>query len=191
MNNTRKWLIGIGIVGALCVAACGVLYLVFRQAGTQLGRSFKTDATGVAEVGNKIADFETPPGYRQAFGMSFLMYDSVAFEPVDDPAGMMIFLMQFKGGSAYSSEQMEKTLQEQSGQQGTNMKVVRTYQTTIRDQTSTVVVEEGTGTGQFGVTIRQLFTAFQGRGGTVMLMMSGTASAWDQALADQFMASIR
>lgn len=191
MNNTRKWLLGIGIVAGLCVAACGVIFLVVRQAGTQLGQSLKTDATGVAQVGAKIADFDLPPGYVQGAGMSIFMYDFVVYEPPHNQQGMSIMLMQFKDGTAHSTQQMQQALQQQSGQLATNMKVVSSYETTIRKQTSTVLIEEGTSNSRQGVIIRELFTTFPGNGGTVMLMMVSPKDMWNQSLADHFIASIR
>ncbi len=191
MSNTKKWVIGIGIVAALCLAACGVLSLVFWQAGSQVARSIKTDPTDVAQLGAKIADFDVPPGYVQSTGMSILMYDFVTYMPSENSGGMMIMLMQFRAGSSYSSEQMQQVIEEQSGQSGASLVVVKSYQTTIRGQKSTVVIEDGTTSGTSGITIRELLTTFPGKNGTVMLMISGPKATWDQALADQFIGSIR
>lgn len=191
MSNARKWLIGIGVVGILCISACGVWFLILRKAGSQLSQSIKTDSTGVAQVGARIAGFDIPPGYVQGAGMSILMYDFVAYGPPDNQPGMSIVLMQFKSGTAYSTEQMQQAVQQQSGRGNANMKVVNTYTTTIRGQASTVVIEDSSTTNQAGVVLRELFTTFQGRGGMVMLMMAGSTDTWDQSLADQFIASIR
>ncbi len=191
MSNTKKWVIGIGIVAALCLAACGVLSLVFWRAGSQVARSIKTDPTGVAELGAKIADFDVPPGYVQSTGMSILMYDFVTYMPSENSGGTIIMLMQFRAGSSYSSEQMQQVIEQQSGQGGASMVVVKSYQATVRGQTSTVVIEDGTTSGNSGITIRELLTTFPGKNGTVMLMISGPKDTWDQALADQFIASIR
>ena len=191
MSNTRKWLLGIGIVAVLCIAACGVVFLVFRQVGTQLGRSFKTDPTGVAQISARIADFDLPPGYVQAGGMSILTYDFVMYAPPDNQQGMMIMLMQFQSGTTFSSQQMQQSLQQQSGQRGLAMKVVQTYETTIRNQNSTVVIEEGASSSEPGIVIRELFATFPGNSGTAMVMMMGPKDLWDQSAADQFIASIR
>jgi hypothetical protein len=191
MNNTQKWLLGIGIVGVLCIGACGVAFLVLRQAGTQLGQSIKSDPTGVAQVGSRIADFDLPPGYVQGSGMSILMYDFVMYQPAENSDGMAIVLMQFRTGTAYSTEQMQKAMQQQSGRGSVSMKVVSTYQTPIRGQASTVVIQDSSTTDQTGFVLRELMTSFQGKGGFVMLMMSGPKDTWDQNTADQFIASIR
>jgi hypothetical protein len=191
VSNTRKWLIGIGIVGILCVIACGVMFLLLRQAGSQIAQSIKTDPTGVAQVSARIADFDLPPNYVQAAGASILIYDFVMYEPADHIPGMTIMLMQFKTGTAYSTQQMQQALERQSGQSSGTMKVVSSYKTTIRGQPSTVVIEESTSNYQAGFVLRQLETTFQGKGGTVMLMMTGETDTWDQSLADKFIASIR
>jgi hypothetical protein len=191
VSNTRKWLIGIGIVGILCVIACGVMFLLLRQAGSQIAQSIKTDPTGVAQVGARIADFNLPPNYVQGAGASILIYDFVMYEPADHTPGTTIIMMQFKTGAAYSTQQMQQALERQSGQSSSTMKVVSTYQTTIRGHASTVVIEESTSNYQTGFVLRQLVTTFQGKGGMVMLMMSGSTDTWDQSLADKFIASIR
>ncbi len=191
MSNARKWLIPAGIVAGLCIAACAVILLVARQAGTQFGRAFKTDATGVAQVGSRIADFDLPPGYEQGAGMSIFMYDFVMYEPLQSSGGMSIFLMQFKGAGGYSTEQMQHAMQQQSGQSAANMKVVSTYQMMIRGQKSTVIIEEGSATSTPAIVIRELIAVFPGKGGTAMLMMTGAKDSWNQPLADKFIASIR
>ncbi len=191
MSDTKKWLLGIGIVGVLCLAACGVMALVFWQGGRQFARSVKTNPTDVAQLGKKIADFDLPAGYVQGTGMSIFMYDFVVYTPGDNSGGMLIMLMQFRTGESYSSEQMQQALEQQSGQGGTSMTVVQTYETTIRGQTSTVVIEDGESTAGTGITVRQLTTTFPGKNGPVMLMMSGAKESWDQDLVDQFIASIR
>jgi hypothetical protein len=190
MSNTKKWLLGIGIVGILCMCAAVVAFFVVRQVGSQVAQSFKTDPTGVAHVGSRIADYDIPPGYSQVAGMSLLVYDFVMYAPTDNTQGTAILLMQFKSGTAYSSEQMQQIMQQQSGRRGLTTQIVKTYQATIRGQTSTIVIQDSTTADQQGIILRQLFTVFPGKGGTVMLMIMGPKDAWDQSLADKFISSI-
>lgn len=205
MNNKRKWLVPIGIVGALCLCAGVVAALVFGVGISQFTHSIKTDPTSVAATSQRIADFDVPAGYKIAVAMSFLSYDMVTIVPdtyysgtpsnnAGTPLnnGMFIMLMQFSSGltdPAQMQQQMQRSLQQQSGQRGINMTVTRTYQTTIRGQKTTVTVSDSDA-GQ-GLTLRQLITVFQGKHGAVMLMMQGSSETWDQSLADGFMASIR
>jgi hypothetical protein len=86
---------------------------------------------------------------------------------------------------------MQQALEQQSGQRGMTMKVVKSYKTTIRRLTSAVVIEEGEASSAPGATVRELITTFPGKHGTVMLMMLGPKETWDQAVADRFIASIR
>jgi hypothetical protein len=199
MNDNRKWLIGFGIVGVLCLCAGVVAVLVFGLGVSQVASSVKTDPASVAAEAQKIADFDVPQGYHEAMAMSFFGYDIVGIFP-DNYAGssgaatngVIIMLMQFNApgmDEAQMQQQMQQSLQQQSGQRGINMKVVSTYQTTIRGQSSTVTIQEGDSSQ--GFTLRQLVTVFPGKAGTVMLMVQGPSTAWDQTLIDQFIASIR
>jgi len=205
MNNNRKWLVAIGIVGVLCLCAGVVSALVFGVGISQLTHSIKTDSASVAATGQRIADFDIPAGYKETVGMSFLSYDMVMIVPdtydsgdssnnpdTSSYSGMTIMLMQFNSGltdPAQMQQQMQRTFEQQGGQRGMNMTVAKTYETTIRGQKATVTVYESD-TNQ-GYTLRQLITIFQGKHGTVMLMMQGSTETWDQSLADQFIASIR
>ncbi len=188
--NAKKWLIGIGIVGGLCVIACVVIALLGGQLGSAFVKSVKTDPTDVAQLGSKIADYTVPTGYVQAGGMSIFMYDFVTYTPPEGQQGMMIMLMQFKSGTV-SQEQMQQALEQQSGQSTSNMHVVKTYQTAIRGQSSTVTIREGVSSGTPAIAVRQLMTFFPGKGGTVTLMITDTTDSWDQSVVDDFIASIR
>ncbi len=188
--NAKKWLIGIGVVGGLCAIACVVIALLGGQLGSSFVKSIKTDPTDVAQLGSKIADYTVPAGYVQAGGMSIFMYDLVTYTPPEGQQGMMIMLMQFKSGTV-SQEQMQQALEQQSGQSTSNMHVVKTYQTAIRGQSSTVTIREGVSSGTPAIAVRQLMTFFPGKGGTVTLMITGTTDSWDQSVVDDFIASIR
>jgi len=198
MNNKRSWLVAIGIVGVLCLCAVVVSALVFGAGISQVTRSIKTDSVSVAATGQRIADFDVPAGYKEAFAMSFLSYDMVTLAPdtydssSSSSTGMAIMLMQFNSGLTDPSQmqqQMQKSLEQQGGQRGMNMTAVKTYETTIRGQKSTVTIYEDNGSR--GYILRQLITVFPGKHGTVMLMMQGPTETWDQSLADEFLTSIR
>jgi hypothetical protein len=188
-DNARRWLIAGGIVGFLCLAACVVVFLVFRQLGSRVAQSIKTDPTGVAGMAESMADFDVPEGYSQEMSMSLFVYDIIVLARPEGEPGMTIMLMQVKTGTAYSDEQMQQALERQSGLSTGGMKVVKTYETTIRGHPATVVIEESSQTQ--GLAVRELITTFPGRGGTIMLMITGTSATWDQSVVDDFIASIR
>lgn len=189
MNKNRNLLIGIGAVAALCLCSGVVAFFVFREVGTRVTQSFKTDPTSIAEVSAKIAQFDVPAGYQSSMAMSLLSYDTVILSPSSGQADQMIILMQMNGVSVPNPEEMRRQLEQQSGQSGNNMKIVDSYQTTIRGQSSNVTVEESDGSQ--GYVLRQLFAVFKGNQGAAILMVQGRKDSWDQTLVDNFIASIR
>lgn len=189
-NGNRNLLIGIAAVGALCLCAGIAGFLVLRELGTRVTQSFKTDPTEVAKVSGKIAQFDLPAGYKPGVAMSLLNYDTVILAPSSGQTDEMIMLMQMNGVAAPDPAQMQRTLEQQSGQSGNNMKVVSAYVTAIRGQQTTVTVSESDG-GSQGYVIRQLMAIFKGNNGAAILLIQGNKNTWNQKLADQFIASIR
>jgi hypothetical protein len=173
-----------------CVAGLGVTLL-----GTRLvGRAFITNPDRVQAVGREIADYDVPPGYDEMFAMNVMGMQMVAIGPHDPAADTMaIMLMQFPAGVGISQQeierQMKQALARQMGLGGANMAVVGQEQAVIKGEPVTLTVREGT--TESGEQIRQVTGLFQGRGGLAMLMVMGEATAWDQAMLDRFMASIR
>ncbi len=189
MSRNKKILLGIGGVLALCLCAAGIAVLVFGVGASKVVQSFKTDPTSIAQVSSRIADFDVPAGYQPSMAMSILSYDYVMLTPQAGRQSMVIALMQFKGLNSPDMQQMRQSMEQQSGQAGANLRVVKTYQTTIRGESTTVTIQEGN-TGA-GADIRQLLAIFNGKGGPTMLMIEGPVDGWDQSLVDQFIASIR
>ena len=188
-NGNRNLLIGIAAVGALCLCAAVAGFFVVREFGTRVTQSFKTDPTDVAKISGKIAQFDIPAGYKTSMAISLLNYDTVILAPSNGQTDEMIMLMQMDGVTAPDPAQMQRTLEQQSGQSGNNMKVVDSYVTTIRGEKTTVNVQESDSSQ--GYVLRQLIAIFKGNNGAAILMIQGNKNTWDQNLADQFIASIR
>lgn len=192
-NKNRNIWIAVAVVGVLCLVACGVAFLVFRQIGTQVGESFKTDPADMAAVSDKIADYDMPPGYKAQVSMSLFVYDMVMIGPSQTgSSSMTIMLMQFNNGAgldqAQMEEQMRQAFEQQGGQPGMQMKVVETREETIRGEQVPVTISEGTSQG---ITLRQWMTVFKGNGGPTVLMIQGSTSDWDDELILNFIHSIR
>ncbi|HEY2981334.1 MAG TPA: hypothetical protein VGJ22_09160, partial [Anaerolineales bacterium] len=173
MSNKQKWLIGIGVVAGLCVCAAAVAILVLREAASRVTESFKTDPTGIAEVGHGIAEYDVPPGYQESMAMSLFTYDLVAITPIADAqSGSMIMLMQFAGAANVSTEEMQRAMEQQTGQPGSQMTVVESRTEIIRGEEVTVKISEST---TQGIALRQLVAMFRGNHGPTMLMIQGPA----------------
>ncbi len=192
-NKNRTIWIAVAVIGVLCLAACGIAFLVFRQLGSQLSNVVTTNPSDVAAVSDKIATYDMPPGYEAQVSMSMFVYDVVMIGPSQpSSSSMVIMLMQFTGSAGMSREQMEEQMrqafEQQGGQPGVQMKVVETREETIRGEQVTVTISEGT---TQGVTMRQLVTVFKGNGGPTVLMIQGTTDDWDEELVSDFIHSIR
>ncbi len=85
--------------------------------------------------------------------------------------------------------QYENNLSKEMGNQRYNTKAVATYQTTIRDQPTTLRVFEGS--DEAGRKVRQVVCAFRAKSGDMLLAIVAGQDTWDQSLVDNFVQSIR
>jgi len=191
VSESKKLLIGFGVVVVICCCAAGMTYFVFRQFGRKMENFVTANPTSVAQSREDIAEFDIPPGYSP-MAMSFLGYDMISLTSEDPNSSMAIMLMQYSGFMSGSPEQMEQQLrqavEQQSGQPGTSMHVVDIHEDTIRGKPVTVTVSEG---GFQGFTMRQWSTLFDGNNGPTILMIQGAVETWDEELLKDFIASIR
>ena len=196
---SRNTKIALGIIAGLvflCICVGIIAYVALNRAGQVVGEAVEgaiaEEPAKVAQIAQGIADYKLPPGYREQFGMSFFGFDMVAFGPAES-TDQMIMLMQFPESAglnqAEMEQQMKQSLQQQRGRQDIPMQEVDQVQRTIRDQTVTLTVSEGTDSD--GKTMRQMSGAFQGKNGVVLLMIMGQKQTWDQRAIDAFMASLR
>ncbi len=196
MNKNRNLWIAFGVVIVLCLCLGVVGFLLLGRLGSSMAESVKTDPGDAAQVGAKIAEYTLPAGYSHQMGMSILGYDFVIIGSQDGIAdGMMIMLAQFSQSYMQGSdpqtfqEQMQRSLEQQSGRRGLEMKVVETRTMTIRGQQVEVLILEGT--DDSGTSMRQLITNFSTDTGLAIVMIQSLTEEWDQAAVDQFLNSIR
>lgn len=191
-RNTKIVLIIVGVLVALCLCGCVLAFVALQSVGSFMEQSMVTDPAQVQQIGAKIADYETPPGYSQEFGMSIFGFDLVGLTSGDEQNGVLIFIMQFPAWANMDEAQMEQQMQQSIGRetntQDLNLEVVDQSTVTIRDQQVMLTTREGT--NKEGVTVRQVTGFFQGKGGPTMLMIMGNTEKWDQAAIDAFIASI-
>ena len=196
-RNTKIVLIVVVVLLLLCccVGVGGIIAL--RAGGSLLGQvvsqgmSVTEKPEEVTQIARHMVDYNLPPGYQAEFGMNLFGFDMAAFGPADHSTTIM--LMQFPAGlelnQADMERQMQQALQRQIGQQELNLTVVDQITTTIRDQSVSLTVQEGTaGDGQ---PIRQISGIFQGKQGVVMLLVVGNQDTWNQQAIDTFIASLR
>ena len=172
-----------------CVAGLGLTWLGTRLAG----RVFITNPQRVQAVGRQIADYELPAGYTEMFAMNVMGLKMVAIGPSASPDLTMIMLMQLPAGIQVSREEMERQIEQalarQTGLDSAEMTSAGEEQAVIKGEPVTLTVREGA--TQRGERLRQVSGLFEGKGGPAMLMITGEVDAWDQAVVDRFIASIR
>jgi hypothetical protein len=190
MKESKKLMIGFGIVGVLCLCAAGVAYFAFRQFSERVNNFVEGDPTSIAKSQEEIAKFDVPPGYKP-MAMSFLNYSMVSLFPEDISSGVSIMMIQYTGMTAASQEQIEEqlrqTAEQQSSQPGVSMNVVDTYEEVIRGETVTVTVSEG---NYENFIMRQWMTIFTGNKGPTILMIQGPTFLWDDQFVKDFIGSI-
>lgn len=191
MNESKKLLIGLGVVLVLCCCAAGISYFTFREFGSRMENAFNGDPTSVARAQVEIAEFDIPSGYKP-LAINMFNYDMVTLTPDSSNSGMTIMLMQYTGLIAGNSEQMEEQLRQavakQNSQPGASMQVVDTHDEVIRKQTVRVTISEAE---YQNFTMRQWTTVFEGNKGPTILMVQGPAETWDDQLLEDFIKSIK
>jgi hypothetical protein len=168
----------------------GIGYWGVREFSNRVEGMANGDPTAVAQMQEKIADFDVPPGYR-TMALSMVIYDTVTLVP-EETSGPMIILMQYNSLTPANREEIERGLRQAAEQQGqgsgVSMQVVDSFETVIRGDTVTVTVSEGNGQG---LTMRQWITIFEGNNGPVIFMAQGIAQQWDEQVLNDFLRSIR
>ena len=195
-KNKNKWVwIGLGAALLFCCGTVLVAGLVFWQAGKKIQEGVTADPEAAAEAARKIIDYDLPEGYQEQMAMEIVFYSFVVIAPENSEGisnGPIFMLAQFQSGMV-NQEQMEQqlrqSLEQQAGNRGSSMELVKMEEQTIRGEQTQVATYEGT--DENGNVLRQVITSFPGKDGTAMLMIMGPAELWDQELIDDFIESIR
>lgn len=191
-RNLKIALIILAIVLILCLCLCAGGLLFFQIAGRSLsGAAVSTDPTQAAQVAGDIATFEVPPGFEQG-SLEFLGFQVVFLDGTGTQADTMILMMQFPQAMAVSPEQMRQQMElfanRQAGPLGLDLEQVGETEVQIKGEPVTFSILEGE--SDDGSEYRQWAGVFDGRGGPTYLSITAPLSDWDQALIDNFLASI-
>jgi hypothetical protein len=191
MNESKKLLIGFGVILIVCCFTAGISFFTFREFGSRMKNAVNGDPTSVARAQAEIAEFDIPSGYKP-MSINMFNYNMITLNPDSSNQDMTIMLMQYKGLISRNSKQMEEQLRQAASQQnnqpGAPMNVVDTQEVVIRNQTVTAIISEG----QYETfTMRQWSAVFQGNKGPTVLMIHGTVKTWDDQLLEDFIKSIK
>ncbi len=159
--------------------------------GGLAGCSIRSDAQHVNTAAAKIAEFSLPAGYASEATAEVGGYLYVSYAPGDGHSH--IILVQAPQNADVDQATLEKYIQQAGQNRGynrqTRTQVVGQKQATVRGQTITFVINEGTNSD--GQAYRSMTGSFQGKGGAALLSIESPIGSWNQAAVDQFIASIR
>jgi hypothetical protein len=192
MNNTVKVILAFLVGAVLVCIAVGTLGLVLFNATTRsVISSVPAEPGEAARVAQDIADFALPDGYTSAVATQFAHFEVVGYNSPDGHSH--IYLFQLPPGLSVDQAELERQLQSATESQGNadapDMQVVEQQPVTIRGQATTLVVSEGTnGDGQ---AIRSASAAFEGKDGQALLSFAGPVAAWDAAMIEAFILSMK
>jgi hypothetical protein len=191
MNKQLKMALAV-IVGAtvLCGTSYVAIYFIAKQAVGQMMPI--TDPARASKIGHEIVNYTLPPGYCEQSASSALGYKVVIIGPQSGITNAMtIVLMEYPVGSNRSWEEVSQEtdlMQENIDDQ--YMRTVSTQTVTIQGQPVTLTTYESIGSN--GPAYHWVSGIFPGRGNTeVTITATSVKDAWNQAVLDSFLASIR
>lgn len=190
MGETKWMMIAFAIIVLLCCCMIGGTYLSGLIVAERMGNMIEGEPTSLAEMRERIAEFDVPPGYEVS-AVPMVVYDMLLIGS-DNAYSPTITMLQYSSMSLDSKEEIEESLRQvaegQSSQPGIQMQVVKSFETVIRGETAEVVVSEG---NFESLVMRQWITTFTGNNGPVLLMIQGSTNGWDEDLLMDFIRSIR
>jgi hypothetical protein len=193
-KNSKIALIIIAIVIVLCICACVAGAIILRTTGKVMEENLVLDDPQKAQsVAQSILDYDLPAGYQEEGAMDMGFMKMVMIVDQSSSYGPLIMIAEMPSGMGIDEtvmrQQIEQSMQRSMGYSNFNVKLVDEQVRTIRG--GEVTFFEYAGTDGSGNQVKQLVSEFfEGENGTVMLMIVGDDSNWDQAEIDAFLDSI-
>jgi hypothetical protein len=171
--------------GAAAIGGAGLIVDRFKD-------NVATDPEKVRQMAHEFINYELPPGYAEQTGMDFIIYKMILMgDSSDFSAKPIIFLAHFEAANMTAeqmTDQMQKSMEQQSGSSGLKLKVVETRKVTINGKETPLTVSEGSDSK--GSAYRQWVTAFPGKTGFIIILIQGKADQWDDAVFNEFLSSV-
>ncbi len=192
-RNTKIVLLIVSSLLLMCACVCiaGILLMPRIMSNAVAGLATPANREAQAKrVGAQIADYTVPAGYAEEMGMDLFFEKIVALAPTDEH-GPMIMLLQVNSPTV-SREQLEEQMRQAFANQFTGAGVYEPageHTVTIKGQPTTLTVSESSDTSTYAM--RQAQGVFQGKGGIVMVMVTGKVEEWNWKPVDDFFASIK
>lgn len=192
-QNTKRLLIILVVAIAFCFVGVAVAVGALGLVADRFKNNITEDPQKAQQMAHEFINYELPEGYTEKLGMDLLIYKMIMI--ADDEkysAKPMILLAHFQQTQGMTpeqmSQQMQKSLEQQNGSKGANLKLVETRKVTINGQETTLTVNEGTDAS--GDVLRQWITTCPGKTGLVMILIQGDAANWDDETLNAFLASL-
>lgn len=173
---TRKLLIGLGLI---VIVGCAMTVALAQRL---------TDANRVTSLAQRIADFELPPGFQPDYAAEVLDYTIVAYKS-NDGNGHLAFLQAPPGVLPDEQAVQGYMVNEPTSATCSHETPILTDERTVRGHTADLTISDRTN-GE-GLRYRTLNMLFQGREGTVLLVINLPVAQWNDAAIEAFIASIR
>jgi hypothetical protein len=189
-KTNRTILIVAGVLVVLCCVCSIVGFFALRSGFNFFTKEMVSeDQATVRQVAQGIMQYDLPSGYQEFMSMNLFGMGEMVLIANDD-LGQVIAFVQMTPGIPIDTEQVRQQMQKNMGNSAsTNLELVDEWQATIRGQQ--VNVQQYEGINEDGIPMRQLTTVFDGKSGTIFLMVFGQQSTWNQNDIDDFFASIR
>jgi hypothetical protein len=190
-KTTRTILIVLGVLVLCCCCVGGGFYLFTRYGFEYLADTMIVqDPAQINQVSDELADYDLPPGYEEEFVMNILGVQAVFITSTNDRS--MITMMQFNsnlyGDSEATRQQFQDTFLQQFQTNEIQFTPVDQRQIEIRGEQTTLYEYNGSDTQ--GNQFRQWVTVFEGKNGSVFVMIVGSESTWNDAEMEAFIQSI-
>lgn len=171
-----------------------LLCILLAAFGPGLGRAiratqWKNDPVKAAELGHSLLDYTLPAGYQETSYFQISEASNILITHVNGD-GMTIQLS-WEGIAMSDKElatEMEPAWSKEVGQHTYATERVRAEPVILLGQETILSHREGA--DETGTRIRQLVTVVYGKGGWVVIVIVGPLEKWNQAVVDEFLASL-
>ena len=167
---------------SVTVAAAGI-----SVAATQSFFAHLTDTLRVNRMAERIADFDLPTGYRADYAVEVLDYTVVAYKSAEGNGHLA--LIQAPPGILPSGATLDSFIANSDDDDSwSDATPVRNEARTVRDQPAMLSISDRT--NDENMRYRSLNLIFEGRAGTVLLVLNQPLATWDDDAVEAFIASI-
>lgn len=190
-KTTKTILIVLGVIVLCCCLAGGGAMLAIRYGGEYIVDTFVIDDPAeIQQVADNLSDYSLPPGFDEAFGVNFILFQGVV--AIDEYDGAMIMMFQFSeslyGGLEETRQQFQDSYMSQVQDNRITFTASEELPVVVNGQETTLYTYEGYDND--GYEWIQWMTVFDGKSGEVMLMIIGLEETWDNAEMEAFLQSI-